>query len=87
MDCDELRCRCGRAIPEGVCWACDLVDGVGLDARGGYGGEPEDTRATANALERAYRAQGRRRGSSLRALQARRREREEEPASRFKRAA
>ena len=42
--------------------------------------------ATANAIARAYRAQGRRRGSSLRALQARRREREEEPAP-LKRAA
>lgn len=38
-------CQCGRPIPEGVCPYCDLQDGIGLDLRGGYGGEPEGTYA------------------------------------------
>lgn len=40
-------CGCGRETPTGICPVCDEREGLGLDARGGYGSEPEGTYAAA----------------------------------------
>lgn len=65
---DDPRCRCGRALPEGVCLYCDVVDGVGVDPRGGYGSEPDGTLA-ARVMARPSVAR-RRTKASLRTLNA-----------------
>ena len=55
-------------MPEGVCLYCDITDGVGVDPRGGYGGEPEGTlaaRVMARPLDMRRRA-----AASLRTLNA-----------------